>query len=342
MRTLILLIITLISSGLSAQVAVNTDGSLPDNSSMLDVKSTTQGLLVPRMTSAQRIAIVSPAEGLMVYDLTTGSFWFIKQSVWTELADKSNGLWQVNGSNLFYNSGNVGIGDSDPAAALTVGNGDKFQVQASDGDVTFTDDEASINFPESAGTNSPMIYMFSGGTNNQNRMILAHSPAYSNTGLRYNDLSDLFQFVSNGTVGVNVNPSGAIGINTNAVSYNFDVNGTARISALDISSSLEYLNDAVVSSNNATPLEVRRSQINLSMTNVASGNFLDANFSYSAFDGNPTIIIGNLTTGTGEWYKVQITAFDVTTTSCKFRMVNTASDAITMTGSWSILLIGPK
>ncbi len=51
----------------NAQVAVNTDGTLPDNSAMLDVKSTSQGLLIPRMTLAQRNAIASPATGLMVF-----------------------------------------------------------------------------------------------------------------------------------------------------------------------------------------------------------------------------------------------------------------------------------
>ena len=51
---------------LSAQVSINTDGSQPDNSAMLDVKSTVKGLLPPRMTQSQRDAIISPAEGLMV------------------------------------------------------------------------------------------------------------------------------------------------------------------------------------------------------------------------------------------------------------------------------------
>src|SRR5688500_18360738 len=57
-------------------VAVNTDGSNPHPSAMLDVKSTTGGLLAPRMTSAQRIAIASPATGLIVYqtDGTTGLY----------------------------------------------------------------------------------------------------------------------------------------------------------------------------------------------------------------------------------------------------------------------------
>lgn len=54
----------------------------PDASAMLDVESTTQGFLPPQMTTTQKLAIASPKEGLIVYDLTlhklcvfTGSMW---------------------------------------------------------------------------------------------------------------------------------------------------------------------------------------------------------------------------------------------------------------------------
>ena len=61
---LIFVAITLIASyTITAQVSFNTDGSDPDPSAMLDVKSTTSGLLPPRMTEAQRDAISSPADG---------------------------------------------------------------------------------------------------------------------------------------------------------------------------------------------------------------------------------------------------------------------------------------
>jgi len=49
-----------------AQATINTNNSPPDNSAMLDVKSTTRGLLPPRMTFVQRNAIVNPATGLIV------------------------------------------------------------------------------------------------------------------------------------------------------------------------------------------------------------------------------------------------------------------------------------
>ena len=50
-------------------VAINTDGSAPNPKAILDVKSTTKGLLIPRMTTAQRSGIADPPEGLMIFDV---------------------------------------------------------------------------------------------------------------------------------------------------------------------------------------------------------------------------------------------------------------------------------
>ncbi len=49
-----------------ANIGIGTTS--PDSKAILDLTSTTQGFLVPRMTSAQRINISAPQEGMMVYD----------------------------------------------------------------------------------------------------------------------------------------------------------------------------------------------------------------------------------------------------------------------------------
>ena len=67
MKKLFLLIALFLGIDLYSQVAINTDGTSPDASAMLDVKSTTGGLLIPRMSFTQRNAIASPATGLLVY-----------------------------------------------------------------------------------------------------------------------------------------------------------------------------------------------------------------------------------------------------------------------------------
>jgi hypothetical protein len=62
--------------------SVGIGTTTPDASAALDVPSTTKGVLFPRMTTTEKNAISSPAEGLVVYDLTlhklcvyTGSAW---------------------------------------------------------------------------------------------------------------------------------------------------------------------------------------------------------------------------------------------------------------------------
>lgn len=57
------------SYNLAAQgIGINTTGTPGDTSAMLDVKSNTKGLLIPRMTTAERNAIVLPANGLLIYN----------------------------------------------------------------------------------------------------------------------------------------------------------------------------------------------------------------------------------------------------------------------------------
>ena len=68
--TLLLLVITMIASyTLKAQVSINTDGSNPDSSAILDLKSTNSGLLLPRLNTIQISGIVNPAAGLLVFNL---------------------------------------------------------------------------------------------------------------------------------------------------------------------------------------------------------------------------------------------------------------------------------
>lgn len=74
------------TSNLQTPTSVNASGAAPDASAMLDVQSTTQGMLVPRMTSGQRTGVASPATGLLVFDVDTGSFWFFDGANWADLS----------------------------------------------------------------------------------------------------------------------------------------------------------------------------------------------------------------------------------------------------------------
>jgi hypothetical protein len=75
MKKLSLLIIMHLFSScfLFSQVGVSNDNSTPDNSAILDVKSTSKGVLIPRMSLEQRNAIENPASGLMVFCTDCGT-----------------------------------------------------------------------------------------------------------------------------------------------------------------------------------------------------------------------------------------------------------------------------
>lgn len=97
----------LVANKVSAQgVAINEDGSTSDNSAILDLKSTTKGLLIPRMTTTQRDQISNPKKGLLVFDLTENNFFYFDGANWEmiraeapeELVTK-NGVFTVKARN---------------------------------------------------------------------------------------------------------------------------------------------------------------------------------------------------------------------------------------------------
>jgi len=120
MKTINLIIVLLFSMSIMSQnVGINTDGSTPDSSAILDIKSTDAGLLIPRMTTAQRLAISSPANSLVVYDIDIGCIFFYNSSVskWINLCNP--------------NSANT------PIKLVTLTGGQSYQIQTSDGDIAF-------------------------------------------------------------------------------------------------------------------------------------------------------------------------------------------------------------
>ncbi len=160
LKCLILSLFVVTSNFVNAQVSINQDNSLPDASAMLDVQSTSKGMLVPRMTSNQRIAIATPATGLLVFDTVTTSFWYYDGTNWLSLSDtdatneyntsvvlngttlettdaggtistelsglqdvdwlKTDGTQATAIGNNIYTNGNVGVGTSSPSFPIDV------------------------------------------------------------------------------------------------------------------------------------------------------------------------------------------------------------------------------
>jgi len=112
--------------GVNAQVGIGT--TTPNASAVLDLTSTTQGLLPPRMTQAQRSAISSPTTGLMVYQTDgTSGLYFHTGSAWVYIINAS-------GSTLPVANGGTGstTGSITGTSALT------FAAGGTNQDVTIT------------------------------------------------------------------------------------------------------------------------------------------------------------------------------------------------------------
>ena len=76
----VLPIFVLLQLCLYAQVGIGT--ATPDASAKLDIASTTQGFLPPRMTTTQRDAIAGPATGLTIYNTTIKAFQVYNGTAW--------------------------------------------------------------------------------------------------------------------------------------------------------------------------------------------------------------------------------------------------------------------
>ncbi len=73
----------------------------PDASAILDIKSTTKGLLIPRLTQGQENALSGPASGLLIFNTGQGRLNFYNAG-WKPVSP-----WSLNGSNAYYSAGNV-------------------------------------------------------------------------------------------------------------------------------------------------------------------------------------------------------------------------------------------
>jgi len=117
-----------IENGRSSNVTIGATTAAAA-SAILDVRSTTKGLLIPRMTTTQRDAIATPATGLQVYNTTTNTNDVYNGTAWVSLA--SGNIYTADGSlssartltlnsqpltfagttsSRFFANGNVGIG----------------------------------------------------------------------------------------------------------------------------------------------------------------------------------------------------------------------------------------
>ncbi|MCF8298785.1 MAG: tail fiber domain-containing protein [Saprospiraceae bacterium] len=240
MKTKILIVTVLVNFALvlnlNAQVAINTDNTTAASSAMLDVKSTSKGVLIPRMTTAQRTAISSPANGLLVYDETTLSFWFYdsSNSGWAELVssptinDLSDGINTAYSIFLGTEAGindnangnyNSGFGFRSLQNNISGTNNTALGSYSSNSNVTGTDNTSvgiSANGLNVAGNNNTAVGAFAGQASSNSGCVFLGNQAGKN------NASDNKLYIDNSST---ISPLIGGDFSTNQV----DINGTIKI-----------------------------------------------------------------------------------------------------------------
>ena len=122
---LLLLLFSLSELSFGQNIAITDDDAYTANSSaMLDVKSLSKGLLIPRLTTAQRNGIATPATGLLVFDTSLNGFYYFNGATWINISSGSSSglLWSYNSPSIYTTSLSdyVGIGTTMPLHKLHV------------------------------------------------------------------------------------------------------------------------------------------------------------------------------------------------------------------------------
>lgn len=100
------------AAAFAQNVGINSDASTPDASAMLDVKATDKGVLIPRMTEAQRNAIASPATGLLIYQTDNAPGFYFNSGTttspaWSVISTGGDVQGNLNGVLIGQGSGNA-------------------------------------------------------------------------------------------------------------------------------------------------------------------------------------------------------------------------------------------
>lgn len=149
----------------SGQGNIGIGTSLPESTARLDVSSTTQGFLPPRMTSAQRNGIISPAEGLIIYNTTEKCINYHNNSTWMSMCGASRGMIAALNCGSAANTGLLISGT--PASGVSA----SVPYTGSNGGAYFSEDVAStgvtgLTASHSGGTlnigNGSINYVISG------------------------------------------------------------------------------------------------------------------------------------------------------------------------------------
>jgi hypothetical protein len=291
-NVLIVLLILSTHSVFTQNIAINNDGSNPDPSAALDVQSSDKGVLIPRVDFND--LPVSPPVGLLVYVTANGpegnqAFYYYDGSQWQKLP-VSTGLvssqWTTSGSDIYFNSGNVGIGNDTPHAPLQFIN---------------TSASRKIVFYEISDNNHQF---FGFGTNPG--VLRYQLPSITSNHVFYAGESDessreLFRIKGTGQIVIPALNSAGVLLNNVSGEIISSVGASGQVLTTNESGGIGWTNPTHL----VTSVAGRTGSVILNKGDVSLGNV--ENTALSTWPGGPAIVsVGDITMGTWQAAPVEI------------------------------------
>lgn len=209
-------------------VSINEGGALPDSSAMLDVSSTSSGVLIPRMRQAQRNALVNPANSLLIYQMdNTPGYYFNSGTslspVWTQLRTSGDDLGNHIASQNIELAGNYLSGDGDNEGVFVTNGGNV--------GIGTTNPSRKVQVHDStAGSSFAQYTTDFTGQNAVDGFIMGYADFVG--AALFNAENSNMAFGTNSSYRMWLDPDGDLGVGTSAPLARLHLNGTALATAI--------------------------------------------------------------------------------------------------------------
>ena len=267
----------------------------PDDSAVLDISASNKGILIPRMSTTQREMIASPAQGLLVFDINTNSFWYYK-TTWTEISQSVERIFEnVNG--VVRNSGS----DLDDF----VFGGDELPVTnnpITDKLMFFDESKGAFRVGRlinnsSWGQDSIGLYSFATGSNSLASAIYSISMGNNTKAQGVNSVAIGSNSTANGDYAMALGPqtvaSGEASFSSGFLSL---AQGDRSVAIGDQNLSSGYISLAIGSNSTSSGTV----SVALGISNLASGDYSSAIGRSSTASGEDALALGHNNTATGD------------------------------------------
>ena len=322
-KLLISVLSILFAFSIQAQVGIGTE--TPNASSLLDLSSTSKGILVPRMTENQKNAISTPAQGLLVFQTNgTVGFYSYDGSSWLHLIDGSS-------KGLYFGPG-TGNGNNNLAVGTSMGSGTGVRNTA-------IGSRALENYSGSGFDNNTAVgyYSLKKVTYGQQNTALGAETMFELTSGNWNTAigaQTIFNSTGNGNTALGYRAGETLTTGSN----NLLIGMQADVSLNNLSNAIAIGYDATVNASN----KIRLGDSNI--TNIeTSGTITAGAITYPNTDGTDNQVLKTNGSGTLAWTTPPSSSILYQKTQSSFRLTRTVREAIKLylpAGSYIVTYTG--